>query len=161
MNNNEEVKDESINNTMDNGMKISQVIEQQGFYISTISGISMYPMLRNRKDTVVLSVVKGRLKKYDLPLYIANGKYVLHRVIKVKPDGYIIRGDNCVQKENVRDEQIIGVMTEFYRGEKKVSAKNLWYRIYVRVWHVLYPVRYMFKVVKGKVYRGRLNRKKK
>lgn len=42
-------------------------------------GTSMLPMLRRGIDSVVLSPVTGRLKKYDIPLYIReNGKYILH-----------------------------------------------------------------------------------
>ena len=47
-------------------------------------GVSMLPMLRQGMDTVTISPIEGKLKKYDLPLYQRdNGKYVLHRVIRV------------------------------------------------------------------------------
>ena len=37
--------------------------------VSTTVGDSMEPMLRNRKDTIIIEPVHGRLKRYDLPLY--------------------------------------------------------------------------------------------
>ena len=44
-------------------------------------GISMLPMLREGRDSVVLSPAPERLRRYDLPLYRRdNGAYVLHRV---------------------------------------------------------------------------------
>ena len=47
-------------------------------------GVSMLPMLRQGRDTVTLSPVTGRLRKYDLPLYRReDGRYVLHRVVGV------------------------------------------------------------------------------
>ena len=46
-------------------------------------GISMLPMLRQGVDSVVLSPLPSRLKKYDLPLYRRkSGQYVLHRVVE-------------------------------------------------------------------------------
>ena len=37
--------------------------------VSTTVGDSMEPMLRNRRDTIIIEPVHGRLKRYDLPLY--------------------------------------------------------------------------------------------
>ena len=46
-------------------------------------GTSMLPMLRQGIDSVVLSPVTCRLKKYDIPLYQRDdGSYILHRIIK-------------------------------------------------------------------------------
>ena len=46
--------------------------------VSTTVGDSMEPMLRNRRDTIIIEPVHGRLKRYDLPLYRRpDGKYVL------------------------------------------------------------------------------------
>lgn len=53
--------------------------------VSTTVGDSMEPMLRNRRDTIIIEPVHGRLKRYDLPLYRRpDGKYVLHRILHVK-----------------------------------------------------------------------------
>ena len=58
--------------------------------VSTTVGDSMEPMLRNRKDTIIIEPVHGRLKRYDLPLYRRpDGKYVLHRILHVKKNGYV------------------------------------------------------------------------
>lgn len=136
---------------MNDGMSIEQLLKQQGYHISTTSGSSMYPMLRDRRDTIIVYAVEGRLKKYDVPLYKAGGNYILHRIIEVKPDYYVVRGDNCFQKEIVRDEQIIGVLTEVYRGEKKVHLQGLGYKLYARLWNMLYPIRCIVKRLKGKL----------
>ena len=150
--------------------KIEDVIESQGFYAGTTVGISMYPMLRHRRDTIVLKPVNGRLKKYDVPLYKVGNRYVLHRVIKVLPNGYIIRGDNLILKERVTDDEILGVLTEFYRNPKNINEGNartlenakpinmdgLGYKLYVRVWHYSYPVRFMYR--KCRNFLGRIKR---
>lgn len=137
-------------------MKIEEVLKEKGYYVSTTSGYSMFPMLRDRRDTIVLQPVKGQLKKYDIPLYYSGENYVLHRIISVKPDYYIIRGDNCIQKEIVKPEQIIGVLTEFYRDDKKIPMEGKGYKLYVRFWSFSYPVRRILKYVRGKICRKRI-----
>ncbi|MCI6995994.1 MAG: hypothetical protein MR936_04165 [Eubacterium sp.] len=123
-------------------MRIEDVVKNNGVYVSTTVGLSMYPMLRNRRDTIVVRPYTGRLKKYDVPLYRSNGKYILHRIVKVLPDSYVICGDNCRNKEyGITDDQIIGVLTEFYRDGRKINMHGIFYQTYVRIWTALYPVR--------------------
>ena len=59
---------------------IEAQLREQGFYVSTTVGCSMFPMLRNRRDrVVVLPVGLERLSKYDLPPYRRpDGKDILH-----------------------------------------------------------------------------------
>ena len=125
---------------------IEQQIAENGFYISTTVGVSMRPMLRNRRDRVIIRSTEGkRLSKWDLPLYKRpDGKYVLHRVIEVRDGYYVIRGDNTYAKEHVPDDWIVGVMTEFYRGERHVLATNRGYRRYAAFWQTVYPLRLPF-----------------
>lgn len=136
--------------------KIEDVLEKEGIYIATISGISMYPMLRNRRDTVVIKPYEGRLKKFDVPLYRVGDRYVLHRIIKVLPDSYVIRGDNLAEKEyGITDENILGVMTSFYRDEKEIKLNSLAYKTYVFVWHNIFYLRIFVQKVHNKLRRGR------
>ena len=128
--------------------KIENILVEKGLFVGTTSGVSMYPMLRNRKDTIIIERFSGRLKKYDVPLYKRGKKYVLHRIIDVKPEYYVILGDNCVEKEYVKEEQILGGLTGFYRGEKPVDMNGWRYKVYVRIWCFLFPLRYIYK--KGK-----------
>lgn len=118
-------------------------------------GISMLPMLRQGLDTVTISPVPDRLKKYDLPLYQRdNGKYILHRIIHVGKT-YTCMGDNQFVKETgVRHDQMIGLVTTFTRGEKTISVEDWRYRLYCRVWAVTRFPRYCWK--KGKSLLRRL-----
>ena len=128
-------------------MHIEDVIKENGVYLSTTVGVSMYPMLRNRRDTIMIKPVAGRLKRYDVPLYRRGDDYVLHRIVAVKPEGYVICGDNCMKREyNITDQQIIGVLDGFYRDGKEVDMNGWKYRLYSRVWVALYPVRYVVKL---------------
>lgn len=129
-------------------LKIEDVLENEGIYVATICGVSMYPMLRNRRDTVVIKPYTGRLKRFDVPLYKVGDKYILHRIIKVLPDSYVIRGDNLQQKEyGITDEDILGVLTNFYRDEKEIDIKGWAYKTYVYIWHyIFYPRTFIKKV---------------
>lgn len=126
---------------MNNMKEIEQVLETEGVFVSTTVGTSMYPMLRNRRDTIVVKKAVGRLKKYDVPLYKKGDSYVLHRIMEVLPDSYVIRGDNCDQKEyGITDEQILGVLEEFYRNDKKISLHSWKYKAYVRLYCACTPI---------------------
>ena len=123
---------------------IEQQLASEGFYVSTTVGTSMWPMLRNRRDRVIIRAAKEEpLKRGDLPLYrYPDGRYVLHRVIGVREDHYVIRGDNTYQKERIPKEWILGKVTEFYRGEKHVDASSRLYRAYAGFWQGIFFLRY-------------------
>ncbi len=126
---------------MNDGINIEQVLEQEGVFVSTTSGVSMRPLFKDRRDTIVVVKPTGRLKKYDVPLYRSGDKYLLHRVIEVLPDSYVIRGDNCYAKEyGITDADVVGVLREFYRKSKHYTVNDCGYRLYARVWVALHPL---------------------
>ena len=131
-----------------------RVLEEVGYYVSTPLGKSMRPMLRGGKDNILVEKPTGRLKKFDVALYTrADGTSVLHRVVKVREKDYAIRGDNCDYTEyGVTDEDLIGVMTGFWRGERFVPADNRRYRLYVRLNYAAYPLRWL-RIRTGKLLR--------
>lgn len=134
---------------MNNVKQIEEVLQTEGVLVSTTVGVSMYPMLRNRKDTIVVKPCTERLKKYDVALYKCGATYVLHRVLEVLPDSYIIRGDNCDQKEyGITDAQILGVLVECYRGDKPLNLKGWPYKFYVRTHLMLFPIWKVCRFVK-------------
>ena len=136
---------------------IEELLQQTGRYVSTTVGVSMYPMLRNRRDTIVIQPYTGRLKKYDIPLYKREDSYVLHRIVKVLPDSYVICGDNCIQREyGIKEDQIVGVLTAFYRDNRPVDLYGIKYQLYVRVWTGSYPLRKWFRILKEKVLQSHL-----
>ena len=125
---------------------VEEALRENGVYISTTSGVSMRPLFANRRDTVIISPVNGRLKKYDVPLYRRGDQYILHRIVKVLPDSYVICGDNCVNKEyDITDAQIVGVLTAFYRKDRYGTPKDLKYRLYAFVWCNTFHIRVLLK----------------
>lgn len=128
-------------------------LDRKGTITYTCRGVSMLPLLRQQRDLFTITKNDGRCKKYDVVLYKRyDGAYVLHRVIEVLPESYVILGDNCLNKEyGITDNDILGVMTSFVRDGKEYSVLSRGYRIYVRVWVGFYPIRRFFKLVKARI----------
>ncbi|MBQ7800479.1 MAG: S24/S26 family peptidase [Oscillospiraceae bacterium] len=125
---------------MNDKLSVEQVLKEKGFFVTTTSGVSMMPLFSDRRDRIVIKPAAERLKKYDVPLYRRGESLVLHRIIKVRENDYIIRGDNCVLREIVSDEQIVGVLAEFYRKDKHYTVNDFSYRLYSRLWVFISPV---------------------
>ena len=140
-------------------MTFEEEIQNSGKLIYTTVGVSMRPLIKQGRDLLIVTMPQGRLKKYDIPLYKRkNGQYVLHRVVKVKDDGYVILGDNCIKWENdIKDDQIIGVLTSLVRKGKEVDFNSFGYRFYSRAWYLLYPVRVIF--MSARRLAGKIKRK--
>ena len=117
-------------------LNYEEILQRDGKYIFTPVGTSMLPVLRERRDTVLVEKKTKKLKKHDVALYKRkSGDYVLHRVMAVGEDGYTFCGDNQTTLENgVTDDMVLGVMTAFWRDEKKVEITSLSYRLYTKIW---------------------------
>lgn len=115
-------------------------------------GISMLPMIRQGRDSVTLSPVQGKLKKFDIPLYQRDdGAFVLHRIVKVE-DTYTCIGDNqFVYEPGIRQDQMIAVVTGFHRESKYIRVDAFSYRLYSRLWHYTRGIRYFFFRVRRKL----------
>lgn len=125
-------------------VKFEEEIERHGNLIYQNTGDSMMPLLRQGKDLMVVTRKPDtRLKRYDVPLYKRDsGQYVLHRILKVREQDYVICGDNRWQKEyGITDRHIIGVLAAVIRNGKSIPVTNWKYRVYVHVWCDLFPVR--------------------
>ena len=95
-------------------------------------GTSMLPLLRQNIDSIVLAKAPEKLKKYDLPLYRRNdGHFVLHRVVGVDKDGYIMCGDNqSIYEHGITDGHILAIAVGMYRGDEYVPFEKKSYIIY-------------------------------
>ena len=111
---------------------IEKVLESQGFIIAPVKGDSMLPMLDEKTDSVKIVPAKGILNKFDLPLYRRpGGQLVLHRIIEVKKNHYIICGDNRKELEKVPHRWVVGVTEGFFKDGKYVPITDTEYREYV------------------------------
>lgn len=137
---------------------IEEVLQEEGCHISIVVGTSMYPMLRQRVDTVAVEKLKEPCVPMDVALYrMPSGKYVLHRVLRVMEKEYLICGDNCIRLEHIPKEWVIGKLAAFYRGERKIRLDSAGYRAYVLLW--CRPYRMRIGLLRCRRALGRLYRK--
>ena len=117
-------------------------LERSGTLVFTNKGRSMLPLLRQNRDLMVIEK-KGpeRCKKYDAVLFKRGGRYVMHRILRVREQDYYIVGDNCRKGEYVRDGQILGILKQVVRDGKTIDVEDPAYRRYVHLWCDLYPLR--------------------
>ena len=139
---------------MSTAKSIQEVLQETGIYIGPTVGTSMLPMLKNRRDTIVVKAKNERLKPLDVALYMRGGKYILHRVLSVTDTGYIIRGDNCYFDEIVPEETVIGVLTEFFRKKKHYFCTDEKYLSYAKKRVQRYKVRRVFVLTWRNVVAG-------
>lgn len=135
---------------------IEQELQLHGHSFFQTVGDSMEPMLHDRSSTVVIGEVQETLKKYDVALYrLPNGEYVLHRVLKVRPQDYLIRGDNRIHRETVPKGWVIGVLLGYYEdtSDTYISCESEPYRQYLKTLRIRYCVRWM------RAFPGRAKRK--
>lgn len=125
-------------------------LNKNGSFTYACVGVSMLPMLRQRKDLFTITKRQGRCKKYDVVLYKRYpNDYVLHRIVEVREKDYVILGDNCLHKEyGIRDEDIIGVLTSFVRDGKEYQTTYKPYQIYAKIWYLFYPLRRLWMKTK-------------
>lgn len=144
-----------------NKSTFEEQLAQNGKLIYTNKGDSMMPLIKQDRDLLIIEPANGRLKKYDVPLYKRDsGQYVLHRILKVREDDYVICGDNRWVKEyGIQDRHIIGVLTAVVRDGKEISVNDWKYKLYVHLRCDFFPVREI--ILKAKAFPKWLKRKLK
>lgn len=141
------------------GPILSDCLAQGQEVVLTITGNSMSPFLRNKKDQVVLTACDPTaLQPGDVPLYRRrNGKLILHRIVE-RDDGvtrtrwgkgetltsqcdslqYTMLGDAQWQEEpHIAPDQILGVATAFISRGKRWECDSDAYRRNRLRWHRL------------------------
>ena len=137
-------------NNEENKTNIKELLENDGKFIGTTCGVSMRPMIISGRDVVVIEKKKERLKPLDVAFYMRNDRdYVLHRVLKAVDKGYIIRGDNCYSDEKVREEDVIGVLTQYFKKDKPIMMDDKKYLRYVKRRLFWYKPRRFFVIIKS------------
>ena len=143
-------------------VSFEELLEQNGYLVYTNVGNSMLPLLRQHRDIIEIRKKdpNKRCKKHDAVLYKRGDKYILHRVLKVRENDYVICGDHNVRKEyGITDEMILGVLTRVIRNGKSIYPTDPMHRLYVHLWCDFYPVRaaVLYLGSKAKAARRRVN----
>ncbi len=131
-------------------------LNQYGILTYRNTGISMLPMLKQGRDSfTVTKKTERRCQQYDVVLYRRPpNDYVLHRIIQVRKDDYVLLGDNCINKEyGIKDSDIIGVLTSFTHNGTEYDVTNSRYQIYVKFWCRTASFRIFVKKLKHRIRR--------
>jgi len=135
--------------SLENTALVLKSLEENGEFNAFTKGPSMQPMLRQGRDIVIIKKAVGELQKGDVPLYKRpNYDYlVLHRILKVRENDYIIRGDNTYKLEYVPKEYVVGVLSGFYhKGKYYDCSKSKAYKAYIFYNRLNYPLRFLWKI---------------
>lgn len=112
---------------------INEVISTGGEFRMAPHGNSMLPLIRPNIDEVVL-VAPNNLKKHDIVLFRRDdGKFVLHRLMLIKKDEYLMCGDNQrFYETDIKSENILAKVKSIYRDGVLVDLESKEYKKYVK-----------------------------
>lgn len=122
---------------MNDPISFAEYLDQYGTLTYSVVGESMLPLLRQEKDLfIVQKKGRERCNRGDVVLYHRPpNQFVLHRIIEVRPNDYVILGDNCIGKEfGITDADVLGVLTGFVRDGKIHNVSEPGYQIYTALW---------------------------
>ena len=118
-----------------------------------IAGNSMSPFLIHQRNYIFFKKPDRELKKGDMVFYQRdNGQYVMHRICRVKPEGYYIVGDAQTNIEGpVREEQIFAIITKVQRKGKWIQKGDFWWEFFANIWIRVVPLRRWIMLCYGKL----------
>ncbi|MBE5807532.1 MAG: hypothetical protein E7317_04235 [Clostridiales bacterium] len=110
---------------------VRQTLHDSGRAHVRVTGMSMWPLLRHMRDGVVI-VPPVRVRAGDIVLYErGNGRYALHRVIRVRSNRFDMAGDHERFVERDLDTgRVMGVAQQVERGRRRVSCQSFPLRAY-------------------------------
>ena len=135
------------------GPMIEAMIEAGQNVTLQISGDSMRPTLKPRRDAAVLSRVRQWPPEKGTILFFKRktGEYVLHRVLRVKDGACTMNGDAQEWTEGpVTEQMAIAEAIAIIRKGRMIEAEQPKYRAYVRLGRLTRPLRKpMFALWRG------------
>jgi hypothetical protein len=110
---------------------IESVVSRDGKFRLYPKGISMRPLLREGKDSVLLEKCTN-IEKNDILLYKRpSGQYVLHRTVSVE-NNLVFCGDNqSFYEYGITENDIIAKVCGIYRKEKFYDLKKYNFKLYL------------------------------
>ena len=123
---------------------LKDLVEQGREVSMTISGSSMTPFLIHERDVICFKSPDRELRRGDMVFYQRdNGQYVMHRIWKIKKDGYYIVGDAQRDIEGpVRRDQIFALIIKVKRKGRWIGPKDFWWKFFEHVWLQMLPWRH-------------------
>ncbi len=137
-------------------VSVLRELTEEGKEVSLIiSGSSMSPFLIHQRDYIYFKKPDRELKKGDMVFYQRDsGQFVMHRIWKVRPDGYYIVGDaQTVIEGPVRRDQIFALITKVQRKGKWLEPGDFWWEFFEHIWIHMIPIRRKIMKIYAKVIR--------
>ena len=108
-----------------------------------VAGWSMSPFLAHERDVICFSKPAEDLKKGDMVFYQrGSGQYVMHRICKVKKEGYYLVGDAQQEIEGpIERERIFAVVIRVRRKGEWIGPENFWWKFFAVAWIRVIPLR--------------------
>lgn len=109
-----------------------------------LKGQSMFPLLRNGRDIVVLHPCQEEeLRPMDVVLFRYRGTHVLHRILRREGDRLLIQGDGSyIAHEECMVADVVGVVRTIIRPSgKQISVESWRWRFLSRLWRGLGTLR--------------------
>ena len=138
-------------NTVQYVSMLRSLVEEGKDVSLLISGNSMSPFLGHHRDTILFGQPNRELRKGDMVFYQrTNGQFVMHRIYKVKPEGYYIVGDAQTEIEGpVQRDQIFALVKKAQRKGKWIGPENFWWKFFEKVWINMVPIRPLVRKMYG------------
>lgn len=137
---------------------IVEAISGGGEFCLYPRGTSMLPLLREGKDAVILvSPAIGSVRKNDIILYRRkNGKWVLHRIVKIKNNEIFLCGDNQGTIERgIYPPDVAATVCAVMRDGKRINVSDKKYLSYVKRINATRPLRALRSKLSGIIHKGK------
>lgn len=109
----------------------------------SLAGHSMEPLIRMRRDKVVIVPVDEEIVVGDIVLFKRfDGAYVVHRVYSISGETIVTLGDNCENPDPPMNRSaVLGKVTEIIRGKRLIEADSPLQRRLGKISMKLLPLR--------------------
>ena len=137
-----------------------EILDSGAILPLTVTGSSMLPFLRHRRDTVHLRKTDSPRRGQILFFRRANGEFVLHRLRRILPDGrFLMNGDAQDWCEVITREQVLAEVIMITRNGKSRNPCGpgaqilncLWYptrHIRPLIWNCAFGLRRLFRTTR-------------
>ena len=132
---------------------LREIAEEGKVVPMLIAGSSMAPFLCHNRDYIYFTKPERELRRGDMVFYQRDsGRYVMHRIYRVKHEGYYMVGDAQTQIEGpLRRDQIFAVITQVKRAGKMIRPGDFWWEFFEHIWIRIVPARRTVMALYGRL----------
>lgn len=147
---------------------VSEILEQGLRVRIAVTGMSMYPFLRENIDSVEFNKPNWEnINRGDIVLTLRdNGMYILHRVFRKEKECFFILGDAQQWIEGpLRPDQLVAKVMTVWRNNNRINCDNIIWRLLIIIWRIMLPFRYniinIYKYLRRIIFRRGYKEKSK